>query len=327
MNRALPKIKWRTKRNDKLTIMVMGGPGSPVRDYRISARLIKFCCTFACIALIAFGAATYYIVQEYVDNKVVIASLSEENESLFDTTRDQAVMIKDLQHIAGNMLSKIEEIESLNSEVRTIVGLEEGTDGESQVVAGYNVSRGDSVLDAIVDPSDEEMDTLEDLLQELLDMDKKMTEQTVELLYLKDDAEKQLVFEAALPSLWPMEGIFTSGYGSRRNPFGAGTEFHEGIDIANKTGTKILSAGDGLVTFAGVKSGWGRMVLINHGYGYVSLYAHCSTINVLEGQNVSRGEVIATCGSTGRTTGPHLHYGIQYFGAFIDPLTILNNGG
>jgi murein DD-endopeptidase MepM/ murein hydrolase activator NlpD len=153
-----------------------------------------------------------------------------------------------------------------------------------------------------------------------------MTGQAMELLYLKDDVEKQLLFEAALPSLWPMEGIYTSAFGNRRNPFGKGTEFHQGIDIANKTGTKIRAAGDGVVTFAGYKSGWGRMIMINHGYGYVSQYAHCSTLDVLEGQVVSRGEVIATCGSTGRTTGPHLHFGIQLKGTFIDPMKVLISG-
>jgi len=304
----------------------MGGPGSPIKDFQVSARLFKFCFTFFCIALITFGAVSYYVVQEYMDDKVTMASLFEENDNLTDTTRTQAVMISDLQSIAGNMLNKIEEIESLNSEVRSMVGLDENTTGESQMVAGYIVSRGDSILDQVVDTTNEELDTLEDLKQELLAMDLKMTEQALELLYLQDDVEKQLAFEAALPSLWPMDGIYISAFGNRRDPFGKGIEFHQGIDVANKTGTKIHAAGDGVVTFAGVKSGWGRMVLINHGYGYVSQYAHCSSINVLEGQLVKRGEVIATCGSTGRTTGPHLHFGIQLRGKFIDPMKVLSTG-
>jgi len=322
-----PMMKMKNKGSERVTVMVLSGPDSPIRDFQVSLRLIKFCFTFLCIALVAVGAVAYYVLQEYIDDRVILASLVEENDSLTDTTRNQAVMISELQHFAGNMMNKIEEIESLNSEVRSKVGLEEAFDGDDQIVAGYMVSRGESVLDQINTTVNEEMDTLEDLMQELLNMDLKMTEQTMELLYLKDDVDKQLAFEAALPSLWPMDGIFISSFGTRKNPFGRGTEFHQGIDIANKTGTKIKSAGDGVVTFAGYKSGWGNMVLISHGYGYVSQYAHCSKINVLEGQVVSKGEVIASCGSTGRTTGPHLHYGIQLKGVFIDPMKVLITGG
>ncbi|MCL2121119.1 MAG: M23 family metallopeptidase [Clostridiales bacterium] len=325
IGRAIPKTKMRSRRNDKVTFVMLGGPSSPVKEIQLSARFFKFCFTIFCIALISFGAVSYYVVQEYVDSRATVVALSEVNDGLTSTTRNQEVMIKDLQQIAGNMLNKIEEIETLNSEVRSKVGLEEIPDGESTMVAGYTVSRGESVPAQTSEggSENEELDTLEDLKQELLDMDLVMTEQAMELLFLKDDVEKQLAFESALPSLWPMDGIYVSAFGNRRNPFGRGTEFHQGIDIANKSGTKIYAAGDGVVTFVGYKSGWGSMVLINHGYGYVSQYAHCSELFVTENQAVARGEVIAACGSTGRTTGPHLHFGVQYRGSFIDPMKVL----
>ena len=260
-----PKSRFKSKRNNKLTFMVLSGPGSPVRDFQISAGVFKFCVTFFGIMLVAFGAASYYVVQEYVDNyrdnKAIISSLSEENETLTDTNTQQAVMLSDLQLIAGGLKTKIEDIESLNSEVRTKVGLEESLTGSNQMVAGYVISRGDNILDHVMPVVDEELDTLEDLRQELLDMDLQMTEQMIELVYLQDDVDKQLAFESALPSLWPMDGRYLSGFGMRKDPVGRGMEFHQGIDIANKTGTKIHAAGDGVVTFSGVKSGWGRMIL------------------------------------------------------------------
>ena len=326
-NLKKPSLPYKTKRNDTLTFVIMSGPDNPVKDFRVSARAFKFCVAFFCIALISFGAVSYYYLHEFRDNKVTIAELAEINEILNDTTSNQEVLIKDLQHIAGNLLQKIEDIEVLNTEVRTKVGLEEELSGETQIVAGYSVSRGDSIDYTPAEGIDEDMDTLEDLKQELLDMDYKMTEQAMELLLLKDDVERQLAFEAALPSLWPMEGMYVSAFGNRRDPITGGTGFHQGIDIANRSGTKILAAGDGIVTFAGYKSGWGRMVMINHGYGYVSQYAHCSTLNVLEGQRVEKGDVIAACGSTGRTTGSHLHFGVQLNGTFIDPMRVLITEG
>ena len=322
-----PKIKVKSKKKDKLIFMVMRDLGTPVKELRVSTRLLTFCFSFFCIALITFGAASYYLVQEYMDSKVVVAALYKENDDLIYKTASQESMIDDLRWITdnmlGKMLDKMENIESLNSEVRSMVGLEETHHGDNNVVAGYTVSRGEGVANRVLNAIDEEYDILADLIQELYDMDLKMTEQALELYLLKDDVDRQLAFEAALPSLWPMEGIYISPFGNRRNPVSKVIEFHQGIDIANITGTKIHAAGDGVVTFSGYKSGWGRMVLVSHGYGYVSQYAHCNSIYVLEGQTVAKGEVIATCGSTGKTTGSHLHYGIQYQGKFIDPMKIL----
>jgi len=325
MRSRLRGIKAKSIKSNKLRLIIMSDLGAPVREYQVSPRLLTFSFAIFCMILITFGAASYFVAQEYMDNKTVVASLYKENGSLIAKTASQDIKISDLQHITSNMLEKIETIESLNSEVRSMVGLEEGHDGQEQIVAGYAVSRGESVLDQVNEASDEQKDSLEDLKQELYDMDLKMTEQAMELLLLKDDVDMQLAFEAALPSAWPMEGVFLSAFGNRRDPINRKLEFHQGIDIANRTGTKIIAAGDGVVTFAGYRSGWGRMIMISHGYGYVSQYAHCSTLNALEGQTVARGDIIAKCGSSGRTTGSHLHYGIQYHGEFIDPMRILTH--
>ena len=119
-----------------------------------------------------------------------------------------------------------------------------------------------------------------------------------------------------VPSIWPTSGYVSSPYGLRWN----GTEFHQGIDIAAETGTPIVATADGVVTAAGWDgSGYGNMVDIDHGDGIVTRYGHASAVAVTPGQTVRRGQVIAYVGSTGYSTGPHLHYEVRVNGQPVNP--------
>ena len=118
-----------------------------------------------------------------------------------------------------------------------------------------------------------------------------------------------------MPSIWPAAGYVSSPYGLRFN----GTEFHQGIDIAADMGTPIVATADGVVTAAGWNGGYGNMVDVDHGGGIVTRYGHASALAVTVGQQVRRGEVIAYVGSTGRSTGPHVHYEVRVNGAPVNP--------
>jgi murein DD-endopeptidase MepM/ murein hydrolase activator NlpD len=140
---------------------------------------------------------------------------------------------------------------------------------------------------------------------------------------LKDDLQDRIADLRAMPSYMPVNGKVTSPFGWRRSPFGGWRERHEGVDIAAPYGTPVLAAGDGKVTFAGWKAGWGRVVSIDHGNGYVSSYAHLSRIGVKLDATVARGTMIGSVGSTGRSTGTHLHLEVRKNGQLVDPLSLL----
>jgi murein DD-endopeptidase MepM/ murein hydrolase activator NlpD len=128
-----------------------------------------------------------------------------------------------------------------------------------------------------------------------------------------------------LPVVLPCLGNITSYFGGRENPFwGKSSETHEGVDIANIQGTSIKAAGDGVVTFSGWKSGYGNVIIINHGNGYESFYGHNSKLKVSEGTQVKRGDLIALMGSTGRSTGTHCHFEVRFNGAPMDPFKLIN---
>jgi murein DD-endopeptidase MepM/ murein hydrolase activator NlpD len=125
----------------------------------------------------------------------------------------------------------------------------------------------------------------------------------------------------ATPQGWPVRGWITSEFGERTSPYtGEVGTLHQGVDIANKPGTPVVATAGGVVLHAGWTSGgYGKMVLISHGYGYATLYGHFSRLKVSPGQRVRQGDVIGYMGSTGNATGPHCHYEVRLYGVPVSP--------
>jgi len=129
------------------------------------------------------------------------------------------------------------------------------------------------------------------------------------------------------PSIWPVEGRLMSGFGERTDPFSGEGAMHTGVDISAPSGTPVHATADGMIKFAGWFSGYGQVIIIDHGGGIETYYAHLSRIYVVEGQSVRRGEQIGAVGSTGRTTAPHLHYEVRLGGIPVNPHPYLAHGG
>lgn len=125
----------------------------------------------------------------------------------------------------------------------------------------------------------------------------------------------------ATPMDWPTRGRVTSGFGRRRDPFGGEKGFvHQGLDIANSVGTPVVATADGVVQIASWQGGYGRLVVIDHGRGFKTYYAHNSELLVKRGDRVQRGHVISKMGTSGHSTGYHLHYEVWQNGRVTDPM-------
>ena len=124
---------------------------------------------------------------------------------------------------------------------------------------------------------------------------------------------------ADAPNLWPVIGTVTSSFGERLDPFNGEGAFHAGIDIATDYGEPVRAPASGIVEIAGPANGYGREIVLDHGYGLTTLYGHLSGFAVAAGQQVSRGQVIGHVGSTGRSTGPHLHYEVRIRNTPVNP--------
>ncbi|MEZ4819129.1 MAG: M23 family metallopeptidase [Bdellovibrionota bacterium] len=150
-----------------------------------------------------------------------------------------------------------------------------------------------------------------------------LQEQSLQELYelLKD----QRSILASTPSIKPVDGYYTSGFGYRISPFTGNRQMHAGIDLYAPIGTPVHSTADGVVTRVANDAGYGKFLVISHGYGYSSLYGHNSKILVKVGQRIKRGQTISLVGKTGRSTGPHLHYEVKLNGVAINPVKYILN--
>ena len=137
---------------------------------------------------------------------------------------------------------------------------------------------------------------------------------------------QQKLHLAATPAIWPTRGILSAVFGNRIHPFTGRYEFHNGVDIATQLGNKVIAPADGIVLVAETRDYYGKLIIIDHGFGYVTRYGHLSGYNVREGQRVKRFDVIGYIGTTGRSNGPHLHYEVRYYEKPMNPLNfILDN--
>lgn len=142
----------------------------------------------------------------------------------------------------------------------------------------------------------------------------------LEVHELDQDLLDKESFLQSTPTLLPAKGWITSYYGHRLSPYAGRIKMHEGLDVGAPIGTAVLAPADGVVTFAGAKSGFGIIVQLDHGYGLETVFAHSQLARVKKGQKVKRGHIIAQVGNTGYSTGPHLHYEVRVNGTPVDPL-------
>lgn len=159
------------------------------------------------------------------------------------------------------------------------------------------------------------------------------TEQMIEELIMQIDIQKEglpekgeitensnpTAFVSSIPNIKPLDGSVTSSFGIRIHPVYNMPFFHSGIDFSASPGTKVETTGDGIVAFSGYDRGYGQKIIINHGYGYKTIYAHLSKALVRQGERVRRGKVIALSGNSGLSTGPHLHYEVQKNSVKVNP--------
>ncbi|MGE5599077.1 MAG: peptidoglycan DD-metalloendopeptidase family protein [Bacteroidota bacterium] len=174
-----------------------------------------------------------------------------------------------------------------------------------------------------VQSSDGAISLLATLEQQTIALNKVMSEDLAKTTELKREL---LAYERRLdhtPSIWPVYGRLTSWFGLRRHPIKGYSTMHEGVDLAARTGSLVRAAADGAISYAGNRGGYGLAIIINHGYGYHTLYAHNSKLLVRVGQSVKKGQVIARSGSTGTSTGAHLHFEVWANGRKVNPLPFL----
>jgi murein DD-endopeptidase MepM/ murein hydrolase activator NlpD len=162
-----------------------------------------------------------------------------------------------------------------------------------------------------------------DIGASLQDMDQTVSALTEKSSRLQAFFEDQQVLLASTPSIWPVRGYLSASFGNRKDPFTGMPDFHPGIDVSTPRGTRVVAPADGVVTYRGKRGAYGNAIVVDHGYGIVTRYAHLDGFNARPGQRVRRGDVLGFVGNTGRSTAPHLHYEVWVDDQLRNPITFI----
>ncbi len=285
----------------KYTFLIIPEGSHQVRRFSVKRSVLNAWIACAAVVLIGLSAMTVDYVTAELDqaelNRLQVENRQQRNE---------------LQQLVAGL-------EDLQREMRLMAQ----TDAKVRIMADLSKPKADTMAGIGGPPEIDENDSFAQLQTRIdqmrRDIDLRRESQEEIQGFLND--QRSLV--GAKPTGWPVKGWLTSGFGMRQSPFTGKRKMHEGYDIAARTGTPIYATADGVVSKSETVPGYGKLVVIEHGYGYRTYYGHNSKNLVRAGQRVVRGQEIAQVGNTGRSTGSHVHYEIRRNGVPVNPKKFL----
>jgi len=288
------------------TILILPDATSTARKLHITKAVV----TIASCLMAVFVFASAFFLYQYVNLNVRLLELKHLRQESSDRN-SLAVRVNQLEGELGRL-------RELDHKLRVVAGLDSsGEQGSALAQGGAGVLSRTALLDAVKRGTGRLADWV---TRDLEALGREITSRERSFRELKNLLEEKRSVLASTPTVWPVRGLITAGYGYRVSPFTGQREMHEGLDIAVPYGTPIVATADGVVSFAGALAAFGNVVFINHGHGFTTFYAHTSSIRVKEGKPVKRGDTIAQVGTSGRTTGPHVHYEVQVNGTTVNPM-------
>ena len=291
----------------QFTVIVVSGHSEAVRKYHVPRHWVpKAAIVAGLVLLVGVVTVVHYVslLGQTVENRV----LRDENDRL----RSQLELVQEkVIHISA----ALERVERHDAQLRTAVT--QLHDPERNLAIGPLGNDGDPA--AIPGPNPAAKENLNALPGRLGSLETEVARQEGSLRELQEYFDDQKSLLASTPSLWPARGWVTSDFGVRIDPYTAEHKMHMGLDIATQRGQPVFAPSDGTVVFAGTEGGYGKVLVIDHGYGVKTRYGHLSEIFVRQGDQVKRGSKVAAVGNTGRSTGPHLHYEVRVNGVPENP--------
>ncbi|HUT66640.1 MAG TPA: M23 family metallopeptidase [Spirochaetota bacterium] len=296
------------KGKDKLTVMLIPHSEKKIFNFQISLFTIFFLVVILSGVVVTFFVSTsrYTLTKKEMDKLVsaqegnanALRMFEEEISSLDKAVVDYKTNIKDIIKLLG--ASQSENIFGMGGPETEIKNLSEIIGLKSK--SSY----------------EDEIETIKRINADII-ASERVLENFKKFLVAREEIIQNI------PNNWPIigGGFITSPFGMRRSPFTGKLAVHQGVDVSWWPGAPIRATADGVVVFAGMKGGYGRTVQIQHDYGFQTLYAHCSSLRIYEGQKVKKGEIIAFLGRTGRATGFHLHYEVRIGTKAVDPMIFM----
>ena len=300
----------------KITILPRSGP----RLYSIRYLGAEQFVLWAAIGLtlgVIFISAGYWLGLKFGHQELVTEwkhDVQQQQDQMETMRRQSEANIEALTQKIAFFQAHINRLDALGNKLLSMADMDDLEIDFTQAPGFGGPNMDDQINQQILASLEE---TLSDIASELQSQENKL--HTLDVLLTDQNFRKEVY-----PQGRPVEkGWISSYYGKRANPFSGGQEFHRGVDFAGKHGSNVIAVAGGIVTEADDRHGYGNLVEIDHGNGYVTRYGHNDSMVVEIGQTVKKGQVIAKMGSTGRSTGPHVHFEVLKNGTKVDPMKFI----
>lgn len=296
------------------TLIVVPDATSKFKQLKIPYLLPRGLIVLVILVILGGGVSSYYLAINYQNMNKMITELPQIRKE----ARNQKALIERYEQDITELRQMVSRLKLVNAKLMLMAGVENPSDAQVNLGVGGVENEGElaTIIQGFQEQSEQVMLQKIDNLSKLKKDAVSQEELSQRLMEFFQDQNTLL---AATPSIWPVKGWVTSGFGMRKSPFTGKRTMHSGIDIATKTGTAIKSPADGIVSFSDTKGAFGKVIVVDHGYGYTTFYGHCSKLLKNVGDKVKRGDVIAHVGNTGSSTGPHLHYEVRVNGVAANP--------
>lgn len=298
--------------NHSFTFFFVPANGQNVAKRNIKRSQLKWAFNTALVVLAVFVGSFAYMAHVTMVSKAQQKELAEYKQ----TKAEQAETIRQLRAMAEKNQKQLAALSKLEDQVRDHMAKNGAKLPPKNEADKSNGQGGPMEGNA---PSQMNV-----MIQQEKNIQSMANATQANLKNLLNVIERENERKESQPSVWPTsETYVTSPFGGRRNPFGGGRDWHPGIDIAGSYGNPVYASGSGQVTMAEWYYGYGKYIKINHGHGYETAYGHLSSIEVQPGQRVKKGQLIGRVGSTGYSTGPHLHFEVMLNGEQVNPSKLM----
>jgi murein DD-endopeptidase MepM/ murein hydrolase activator NlpD len=306
--------------NDKISFYLLSYSGKTVKQFALTRRRLGVIVTCSIILLLVTAGIffDYFNLKITFNKKEIEKTISNQSNEILSQRKQIQKFADEINVLKSNLV----ELNKFEKKIRIIANINNPSEKDNLFGVGGSIPED---LDPKLPLTEKHNSLMREMHEQARELSLASVSQEKVFESLINDLKRKRNLLSSTPSIWPTKGWLSSGFGYRISPFTGLREFHKGLDISSREGTKVIATADGVVTFAGRNGLYGNMIKIDHGHGMMTRYGHLEKMLKKRGDAVKRGDVIGLMGNTGRSTGPHVHYEVFLNGLPVNPKKYILN--
>jgi murein DD-endopeptidase MepM/ murein hydrolase activator NlpD len=306
--------------NDKISFYLLSYSGKTVKQFALTRRRLGVivACSIILMMVTAGIFFDYFNLKITFNKKEIEKTITNQSNEILSQRKQIHKFANEINSLKSNLV----KLNKFEKKIRIIANISNPSEKDNLFGVGGSIPED---IDPKLPLTVKHNSLMREMHEQARELKLASVSQEKVFESLINDLKRKRNLLSSTPSIWPTKGWLSSGFGYRISPFTGLREFHKGLDISSRKGSKVIATADGVVTFAGKNGLYGNMIKIDHGHGMMTRYGHLEKMLKKRGDAVKRGDVIGLMGNTGRSTGPHVHYEVFLNGLPVNPKKYILN--